>query len=439
VARQPAGKVSEVLTNGAELQGAYDFLESPHVQPQAVIDAITEASFVLAKRCPFVFAAVDGSSLKLTDAAGLKDFGSVGAADRGARGLKVLDSLLVSPQGEPLGLASLQWWCRIVRKRVSASQRRNLRVKLPVSEKETQHWLAALDATKRQADNHNVHVWFQLDREADNQDLLWHLAHSEHLFTVRSSWDRVVVGSKQQRCYLRSELNRHAPLGSYQLRVAAGPQRSARQATMRVRVAQVSVVLKDKADGSKRFLDLTAVLARESSPVPAGEKPLDWLLLTNKRVSSLADAQQVIYGYTQRWRVEEFHKTWKSGACNVEQTQLRSAQAVKTWASILASVANRIERLKHLSRNEPELPASSELTTYEIRALLHLRREIQCRAEIALDAIPTIAQATLWIAELGGYTGKSSGGPPGSITIRRGLERLEPAALLLKALDADPT
>jgi hypothetical protein len=51
--------------------------------------------------------------------------------------------------------------------------------------------------------------------------------------------------------------------------------------------------------------------------------------------------------------------------------------------------------------------------------------------------MPTIAQATLWIAQLGGYTGKSSGGPPGSITIKRGLDRLRPAALLLDALAAE--
>jgi hypothetical protein len=37
----------------------------------------------------------------------------------------------------------------------------------------------------------------------------------------------------------------------------------------------------------------------------------------------------------------------------------------------------------------------------------------------------TIGAAVEWIARLGGYTGKSSGGPPGAITIGRGLERLK--------------
>ncbi len=50
------------------------------------------------------------------------------------------------------------------------------------------------------------------------------------------------------------------------------------------------------------------------------------------------------------------------------------------------------------------------------------------------DVVPTIEQATRWVAEIGGYTGKSSGRPPGSITIRRGLELLAPAAQLHAAM-----
>ena len=107
------------------------------------------------------------------------------------------------------------------------------------------------------------------------------------------------------------------------------------------------------------------------------------------------------------------------------------------WASILAAVAVRIERLRLLSRTAPEQPASIEPTPHEIRALIVLKRQAKKRTEVIADSMPTIGQTTVWIAELGGYTGKSSGGPPGSITIRRGLERLRPAATLLKALESE--
>jgi hypothetical protein len=63
-----------------------------------------------------------------------------------------------------------------------------------------------------------------------------------------------------------------------------------------------------------------------------------------------------------------------------------------------------------------------------------LREVQQAMGHPLPDTMPTIRQATLWIAELGGYTGKSSGGPPGAITIGRGFEFVAGAAAMLEAL-----
>ncbi|WP_394827214.1 hypothetical protein [Pendulispora albinea] len=65
-----------------------------------------------------------------------------------------------------------------------------------------------------------------------------------------------------------------------------------------------------------------------------------------------------------------------------------------------------------------------------------LKRRYKKKNETIPEGIPSIAQATLWIAELGGYTGRSSGGPPGSIPIARGLERVLIAAEVVEALGA---
>ena len=100
----------------------------------------------------------------------------------------------------------------------------------------------------------------------------------------------------------------------------------------------------------------------------------------------------------------------------------RAVNNVKLWATILAAVAVRIERLKTLARTEPQRPASTELSDYEIKAVCILKRRYG-RVRIAARSL-TIGQAVTHIAEIGGYTGKSSGGPPGSTTIGRGLERV---------------
>ena len=205
---------------------------------------------------------------------------------------------------------------------------------------------------------------------------------------------------------------------------------------MVVRVGRVALRLRDRRTRRITPLEVTAVWTRENGTTPADEEPIDWLLLTNYPVTTLEQAHEVIAGYATRWRVEECHKTWKSDGCNVEDTQLHSANAVMKWATILAAVAARIERLKRLARKHPDLPATVELAPIEVRALVLLKRRYKNAKESIRDD-PTIKDAVLWIAQLGGYTGKSSGGPPGALTIRRGLERLNAAVEMLVALTAE--
>lgn len=432
----PAGRVSEVFADRAELQGAYDFLESPHISANEIGKAAGLATAERAAREPFVFVAVDGSSLTLTDRAKSKDFGSVGALSHHGRGLKVINALGVSPEGVPLGLLSQVWWSRTEARSQSSKVKRKRNRKRKAHEKETQHWLDAISEACARAQQAGAALWFELDREGDNQTILLKLHETGHTFTVRGAWDRLVQAAGNDKQYLHRRLTLEAPRGHYALDVSGGPHRTARQACMVVRWARVVLRLRDKWGKKERLLELSVVWTREEGTVPPGEKPLDWMLLTNRPVSCLADARHIVFGYTQRWRVEEFHKTWKSGACNVEQTQLRTKAAVTVWATILATVAARIERLKALSRTNPEQPADVELDRYEIRALILLRRQIKARNEMIPDTMPTIGQATLWIAQLGGYMGKRSE-RPGAITIGRGFDRLRPAARLLQALEAE--
>ena len=86
-------------------------------------------------------------------------------------------------------------------------------------------------------------------------------------------------------------------------------------------------------------------------------------------------------------------------------------------------MAVRTERLKNLARTTPNEPASIELTQDEIRVLVALKHRIKNSVE-SVPNDPNIGQAVTWIAQLGGYTGKYSGGPPGSKTIARGFEKL---------------
>lgn len=440
-AERPAGKVSEVFKKDKERQGAYDLLEGQKVSVGAVLSAMGDATARRAAAESFAYVVIDGASITLTDREQTKGFGRVGNRDS-LRGLKVINALGLSRQGVPLGMFTQVWWARApatVRtgtKKQRAAQKARFKRQRGTEEKETHYWLQAIEEATARAKETGAQLWFQLDREADCQAILMKLTDSNHSFTVRGSWNRLIEDADEESQHLLEWLAKRTPQGAYELDVPAGPQRTARRARMVVRWGQVVLRLGGEQH-SGRLLEINAVWTREQRTCPSGEKPLDWLLLTSTEVRSLDDAKQVIFGYTLRWRIESFHKTWKTGACNVEATQLRSQQAVTLWATLLAAVATRIERLKLLSRTEPDKPASEELDPYEIRALILLKREQKKKTENVPDSMPTIGQATRWIADLGGYTGRSSGGPPGAITIRRGLEYLKPAAHLLRQLEAE--
>ena len=427
--RHPAGRVTEVFGTDAERQGAYDFLENDAVGAGAILEAAVRATVRRVSNQPYAFVAIDGTSVSLIDPRGVKNFGGIGAYKDGGRGLKLLHAYVIDRRGVPSGVSSQIWWAR-PDTHIKQKQFR------PLRKKETRHWLEAIDETAKRFEQHakGTRPWFLLDREGDCWPTLKRLVDGAELFTVRSCWDRrLKTAPDEPRVYLRETLRQTRRRYVSQIDVPAGSGRKGRRARLEIRAASVVLDLKD-GWGKRRYKRaLNAVLVRERGTTPRGEKPIEWQLLTSHSIKTVEDLKLVVFSYTQRWRIEELHKTLKSGACRVEETQLQTKDRVIKWATIMVAVASRIERIKRLSRQQPNEPASVELSQHEIRALIKLKRLQKKRTETISDAEPSIEQATRWLAELGGYTGKSSGGPPGSITIRRGLDYIAPVALLIKA------
>lgn len=421
----PHGRITEAFPGETERGGVYDFLENDLVCSSAIQRASASAC---AKRCSsqsVVLVAIDGSSLSLTDVAGAKDdLGRIGTDKDGARGLKLINAVAISEQRVLLGNLSFVWWARSEKVETSADLRK-------VEDKETQYWHQAIEESSDVLDVYakDTVVWYQLDREADAWSSLLCLHATGKLFTVRSKANRRIrVDWSTEETLLRDHLQRQFALGYYELDVPAGKDRTARKACMRVVVAKVTLILTDKITDKEYPLAVNVVWCRETGPVPKGEKHLEWCLLTNRQVETLEEACQVIKYYSYRWTIEQFYRTWKEGHCHVEDTQLHYADHIIKWAIILAAVAMRAERLKQVARTTPELPASTQFSPEELKALVLLKKKYKTRNEVMPDGELTLGVAVLWTAQLGGYTGKSSGGPPGATTIARGLERLAIAA-----------
>jgi hypothetical protein len=457
-----AGRITQVFLTEAERKGAYRWLENDDVLPENLVDATGCACARRSAAYPLVIVPVDGSSATLADPIGM--LGAVGTYKAGARGIKVISAIALSPEGEPLGVCHQQQWMRPPKPKTKraaarrargkkqanakqherakrrASQKARASARRPVHQKETQHWIDTIVTTKRRFEDHApmTKCWFQIDREADAWPILEALRdhRPDDWFTVRANRDRCITRGDGSPGHLRAELASRQAIGGYEVLVRAGKKRPARRAHLEIHVAKVVLDVRDQRTNKHHPLPLHAVWAREVD-TPQGETPLDWMLLTDHPIDTLEQAQLVIDHYTKRWRIEEVHKTWKSGGCGIESSQLHSGPAAMKWSTLLFTVAVRIERIKHLARTSPDVPASVELSSHEIRALLLLKRKYKKRTETIPDSMPTIAQASRWIADLGGYTGKSSGGAFGSITLGRGLTKVVAVASALESLDEE--
>src|SRR6478752_2826698 len=413
VAERPAGAVTQVFDTSAGREGAFRLLESDAASPDAIRRAVFEATALACRKSSRIYVAIDGSSLSLTDRANRRELGRVGTRCP-ARGLHVMSALALDEQGAAVGLLDQRWWARdqppILRKGKAVKC-----IGTRYKDRETRHWIDALtDCDDRLAQSApDAQAWYQLDRGADCWPVIQLALDRDLLITIRATHDRRLLGPEGQNLRLRHEVKRQRVLGHYEITVPRRG-RAPRRATIALRSCRVTI---HALVGSKRrqTFTLNVVMAEET-----GRRQQDkicWVLLTTHPVAARAEAHAVVRAYALRWRIEDFHRAWKRGLCNVEKSQLRGRNAIIKWATILATVAARALRLAHLLRTAPEAPATTEFTKYEIEACYILSKQRRDRRKTVL-----LGELLSMIAELGGFANKYSGKPPGPTVLGRGLE-----------------
>ncbi|MBF5046005.1 IS4 family transposase [Aggregicoccus sp. 17bor-14] len=431
----PHGRLTQVFEEGPALQSAYRCLENPRVSALAVGRAAWAAC--VQRACSRGFATLivplDQSTLSLADAHRTRGLGPVGKRSAGARGLEVMTALGVAPTGEVLGLLGQAYWKRDERAPARPACTR------PLARKETRYWLhvaARAVAAARTAPG-RLRLWLQMDRGADfHEALAWaDSVRARHDVTIRAAHERRCLAPEEG--YLWDCVEASEVLARTSVYVPARHGEPSRWAHVEVRSSPVLLQLKDRRTGRKGAVVLTAVQVREvghtGGPKRKPARPLHWLLLTTREVQGTEDALAVLQAYCLRWRVEDFHRAWKGGACHVQDTQLHHRRAILTWASLLASVATQAEALKTRGTEEPDAPATEVLSVQQLRAALLLRGSEDVSEEAAREL--TLLDAKVLIGRLGGWTGYYSGAPPGTQTLMRGLERVNVAAQTLDAYE----
>jgi hypothetical protein len=330
--------------------------------------------------------------------------------------LHLHSSLAMTVQGVPLGFVDAQCWARDPQEFGKKAKRHAL----PIEDKESWRWIKSFQAVAAvQKRNPDVQLVSVGDREADIYELFEEALREPDgpKLLVRAMHDRKVQ-DEQERLF---ETIRAKPIAGYQpVQLPRQRNRAARVANLAIRFATVNLCA-PKSKPELGPLEVQMVLAQEVD-APAGAEPIEWVLLTTMAVDSFEQACEKVAWYTQRWGIEVFHRTLKSGCC-VEDRQLGHGDRLQACLAIDMVIAWRIHHMTKLGREVPDLPADAYFDHDECQVLIAYERKNRKRPADA--PAPSLREAIRMIAKLGGFLGRKSDGEPGTETLWRGLLRLD--------------
>lgn len=148
---------------------------------------------------------------------------------------------------------------------------------------------------------------------------------------------------------------------------------------------------------------------------PRPRDAIEWMLLASIATQTMDEALERLSWYARRWTIETWHRVLKSG-CQIEAGQFVDAQRFMCATALFAVIGWRILYATLLGRLDAEVSCEILLQRFEWQALY-------CRTHgttTVPQQAPSLGQAVLWMAKLGGYLGRTRERPPGTTVLWRG-------------------
>jgi Transposase DNA-binding len=376
----------------------FEALMQPHWQQTR--EQIAEQSVVLLVQ--------DGTEIDLSHHPKTSGLGPIGKGT--TRGLLLQTALAVLPKSRAvLGCAMQELFVRLPIPPGETRSKRRQR-----AERETDVWMRLVSRLGTfPAETLAVHVG---DRGADIFGFFQACQATQTHFLVRAARNRRLDLAEEAQEYLFEQIRALPATDSRPFQVPASHGRTARSTVVQLAFSSLTIL---PPRFEKRYrqqaLPLWAIRVWEEQP-PAGEEPLEWLLLTSVPTTTLEQAWERVGWYECRWVVEDYHQCLKTG-CRIEERQVQSAERFLRLLGLLSPLAVRLLQLRDLSRREPERLAQEVLDP-------DLLAVVAAQAGLAPASMTT---QIFWksVAQMGGYLARQSDGPPGWKTLWRGWLRLQ--------------
>ena len=412
--QHPGGTLPDKIKSPADLKALYRMCNCQAVTHAAVMDAVRQRTLEQIDEFEGVVLIVhDSTELDYTAHKSLADqLGQIG--DGGGKGDICHNSLAVDPrQRAAIGLTN-----QILHHRIDVPEKETQHEHRERESRESRLWVrgtAGLPADARLVD--------VCDRGADTFEFLEHELNSGRSFVVRSSKNRMMLighGRARKKPLLHDWLASQPTVGQRTVRVSGRDGRPPRKAVVQVSFAAVRILPPQvhKGEHGNEPLRLWVVRAAEIDP-PAGEEPVEWVLLTNLPVENFQEALFVLGYYECRWVIEEFHKAQKTG-CQVEQMQFTHIDRLEPMVAILSVVAVSLLNLRDASRR----PDAKQRRATELFSIDYVRVLSAWRSKRICEEM-TIHDFFLALARLGGHQNRKGDHPPGWLILWRGWTTLQ--------------
>lgn len=327
-------------------------------------------------------------------------------------GVLMHSSLALTPEGLPLGFSAKKFWNRDRFKDVKSLYRRKNATRIPIEEKESYRWLEGVSNTNSLLGEPSrlVHIG---DREADIFELFSRAGNEGSNYLIRIKVNRRTKDETKTINHVLKKAKRRGRI-KISYRDAAG-----NDVTAILAIKFEKMTLKPSHGiKSKNYpdIDVTVIHANEISKSGGDREPIDWKLITSLPVTTVEEAAEKLRWYALRWKIEVFFKVLKSG-CKIEESKLRTAEALCKLIAINSILAWRVFWMTMLNRESQDLSPQFALSDIETKILDHVKP----------DKTPdkkTLSNYILKIAKLGGYLARASDPPPGNKVMWRGMQRL---------------
>jgi hypothetical protein len=396
-------------------KAVHRFLSSPHVSVERVVETLAARTAV---QCAGrrILAVQDTTEINF-GGRDKKRRGFGPAGDGKTPGFFIHPVIAVDIESEAVvGLVDATIWTRSADRVTSRRSR-------AIEDKESARWLSGCQATAGVLSDAAA-VTIVADRESDIYLLFAHKPNCLDLI-VRAGQDRSLADGGT----LFEALAGAEPLSRSDVRVAPrGPGDKGRVANVELRAGSVRIARSQALGRSKApdSVELTLVEAREIN-APPGRTPLLWRLLTTRKVTCAADAEDIVQLYRLRWRIEQVFRALKSDGLALDDSQVIDAERMFNLTAIGLAGAIRTIQLVDARDGGPR-PATDVIDASFAVALERLSEKLEGKTLRQKNPHPIGSLAFVaWIAAgLGGWNCYYK--PPGPKTMRDGWNRL--AAIL---------